>query len=612
MVSRSFLRSTTLRSAAAAGLLAGVIAAGCADSAADGREGEAPGPRTKDDTVPPPSTDAGDNPNNPKGDNPPNPDASGTTDVGTDTPEAPEYPLTDEPYTTLQRNWAPLDPPERTEEAIQNDNFEITDIESYDKYGLGVESVEGQPWVEHDELAPGYSEPSADQRESLLYFWQSADPQLVDEESPIRFEGVTKAPVGSTYRPQDHLLTQVFESQVRTARRISEQSGRPFDFAFVSGDMTDGGQKNEMQWAIDILNGGIIDPDTGAEDDPVEGPANDFTDPFWSKGLDVPWYMAVGNHETLYTGTIERTDSVQEAAVGNEVYEFTGQIPGVGNVEGLQNGFRDASTPTGEVVTEGTTPADPDRRILPLTELLEMIHQADGKPDGHGLELTKALDGVGYFSFKPIPGKPIRFIVLNTLMDNPAYPSGAIDEKQMEWLKLQLSEARANDELVIVGGHHRTSDFARLSPVGAGEVEELLASYENVLLYLVGHSHKNAARAVSPGDKRGYWELMCASTVDYPMQTRILELVYDGNGYLSVYVTNVEQNAPPGSPAHKARRLAAGRKVFLWGSVRDKWRGQHEATNLLLRYKLPDELAESVESSEWPDRVESVETLEKF
>ena len=550
----------------------------------------------------------------PTADTSPDPPPGDTTADTGDHPEpkAPEYALTPQPYTTLQRVWAPLDPSDSASRAISSGDLAVTDIDKYERYGLGVEKRPGQPWTEHNDLAPGYSGPVSGERRSLLYFWQSADPQLVDEESPIRFEGVTRAPVGSTYRPQDHLTTQVYESHVRTARRISEQSGRPFDFAFISGDMTDGGQTNEIGWTIQILNGGIVDPDSGVDDDPVVGQGNDFTDPFWSRGIGIPWYMAIGNHETLYTGVLGRTEEIQKAAVGNEVYEFTGEIPGSKNFDGIHNGFRDASTPTAEVVTSGTTPPDQDRRILPLPELLETIQRAGGRPDGHGMTLGDALDGKGYYSFHPLVGKPIRMIVLNTLQRQPAHASGGISHEQFEWLKNELHRAKTHDELVIVGGHHRIADFTRLSSVGGNEVRDLLASYENVILYLVGHGHHNAVAKVAPDDKRGYWELMCASTVDYPMQTRIFELVYDGDGYLSAYVTNIEQNAAPGAPAHQGRELAAARKIFMWGEVAEDWKKQQSASNLLLRYKVPADVAAELEASSWPRRIESLETLRNF
>ena len=600
----------------------GVLLAGCAlllagacsnAGAAGGSESDAPR-RASSDVAPPSGKDAA------------------PTDVAVDTatqqpdsrgqqqdtankpdPKAPVYPLTPDPYTTLQKVWAPLDPPQSTIDAMVDDKLKITDIDKYDQYGLGVETYRGQPWVEHNDLAAGYNGPNAKERRSLLYFWQSADPQLIDEESPIRFEGVTKAPMGSTYRPQDHLTTQVYESHVRTARRISEESGRPFDFALITGDMTDGGQKNEIQWAFDILNGGVVDPDSGVDDDPVSGEGNDFTDPFWSRGIGVPWYMAIGNHETLYTGVLSPTEEIRKAAVGGEVYEYTGKVPGIGKVDGLVNGFRDASTRTAEVVTSGKTPADEDREILRLPTLLEKIHGAGGKPEGHGIALDAALDGEGYYSFRPLPGKPIRVIVLNTLMDSPpGHASGALDGEQFDWLKNELSRAKSAHDLVIVSAHHRAEDFTRLSEVGGGALEDELSKHENVILYLVGHGHNNAMKKVVKGGNRGYWELMCASTVDYPMQTRIFEIAYDGDGYLSVYVTNIEQNAPDDSMAHKARELAAARRTFLWGKAREHWKEQHDATNLLLRYKIPSHVAKAIEEKTWPKRVESLETLRKF
>ncbi|MFB6350968.1 MAG: hypothetical protein ABEN55_01185 [Bradymonadaceae bacterium] len=594
-----------LRTSLAGLTLAVLLACGCSDP---GQRG--PIDSSTSDTAPDATVDGntGD-----VADTSPDADTADTADDAAD-PQAPEYPLTNAPYTTLQRLWAPLNATSRAEEAMDNGDLEVTDIDKYKKYGLGVEPLSGQPWVEHDELPPGYAGPVAGQRRSLLYFWQSTDPQLIDEESPIRFAGTTVAPAGSTYRPQGHLTTQVYESMVRTARRISEKSGRPFDFAFVSGDFTDGGQKNEVQWAVDILKGGLVHPDSGVDNDPVPGPKNDFTDPFWSRGIGVPWYLALGNHETLYTGVFEAIDLVKEAAVGDEVFAITTDIPGVDSIEGLTNGYRDASTPTGEVVTEGKLPPDEDRQILALPDLLEHIHSAGGRPAGHGLTAKKARKGVGYYSFRPLPDKPIRFIVLNTLSHDPAHASGAVDEQQFEWLKTQLAEAKEAGELVLVGGHHRTEDFTVVSEIGGGDIKDLLASYENVILYLVGHAHHNGMRKVDPDDKRGYWELMCASTVDYPMQTRILELVYDGNGYLSVYATNIEQNAPRGTPGHFGRELAAGRKVFLpiKNDVRKKWRGQLEATNVLLRYKLPEAVTENIESQTWPTRIESTETLQAF
>lgn len=401
---------------------------------------------------------------------------AGDVDTGgtdSDAGEAPVYGLSDEPYTTLQGMWAPRPLSSEAEDAFADDKTTVTDIDRYEEYGVGVEWVEGQPWVEHDELAPDFGGQNGDQRRSLLYFWESADPQLIDEESPIRFEGTIVAPIGSTYPPQSHLTAQVYESQVRTARRISEQSGRPFDFAFIAGDLTDGGQQNELAWAIDVLTGGVVHPDSGLIDDPVPGPGNDFTDPFYSRGIGVPWYPAIGNHETLYMGVLPASDSI-----------------------------------------------------------------------------------------------------------------------------------------------HRTADFAPLSIVQGKELRDLLASFDNVMLHVSGHGHKNTKKLVQPEPddhpERGHWEIMCSSTVDFPMQSRIIELVWEGDEHLSVYVTNVEQNAADETMAREALDLAAGRRLFVYDDYRQTWEAEREKMNLLLRFELPDAVVDNLEREQWDRRIESEETLLEF
>lgn len=530
-------------------------------------------------------------------------------------PPAPEYGLSDKPYTTLQQLWAPKALTDEARSAMFSGDVTVTEIDRFEQYDIGVEPAPGQPWIEHNELAPDYSPADASQHRSLLYFWESADPQMIDEESPIRFEGVTAAPFGSTYKPHSHVVPQIYESHVRSVRRISEMSGRPIDFVFIAGDMTDGGQENELSWTIDILNGGVIDPDSGVDDDPVPGPGNDFTDPFWSRGIDAPWYPAVGNHETLYSGLFPATESVKQAAVGDEVIDFTNELPILRNIDGAQNGYRDGSTPLGEVVTSGTTPADPRRQILPLDQVLDALHTADGLPDGHGLTEQDVFDEKGHYSFYPIEGKPIRFIVLNTLWES-ATAQGGIGREQFEWLEDELQDANRESELVLVGSHHRAADLSNvLSPTSSGELEGLLLEYDNVIAHIAGHGHHNEKRLIEPdtppstGESKGYWEIMAPSTVEFPMQSRFIEVVYEGNGYLSLYVTNIEQNAHPDTLAFKAFGWAVGRKQFTSSGYRDNWEGQREAMNLLLRYELPDDLRTKLEAFQWPQRIESTETL---
>jgi 3',5'-cyclic AMP phosphodiesterase CpdA len=540
---------------------------------------------------------------------------SDTPDADRDSGSEPVYALSAQPYTTLQGLWAPVELSSQANAAMNSGELKVTDGQRFAEFGIGVAFEPGAPWVEHNELAPNFRRGDSAQRKSLLYFWEAADPQMVDEESPIRFEGTTAAPMGSTYRPQSHLVAQIFEAQVRSARRISDLSGRPFDFAFIAGDLTDGGQENELEWTMQIMAGGVIDPDSGIDDDPIAGPANDFADPFRSIGIGVPWYPAVGNHETLYMGIIPPTVNIKEAAVGDTVLDFTSQIPILRNIDGASNGFRDASTPNADVVTEGTTPPDPKRRILDLGQVLSALQGGGGEPEGHGIDDNNVFEELGYYSFHPLPSKPIRFIVINTM--RPAtLAMGGMRRQQFDWLESELKRAARDDELVIVGSHHRASDFNPISEVSGGELKSLLSSYDNVILHVAGHGHHNAKKLIRPGGshqpEQGYWEIMCASTVDFPLQSRILEVVYEGDGFLSVYVTNLEQNSADGTMGRDAFDLAAGRKFFANRSYRDSWEQSRDTMNLLLRFKLTSKLTQSIEATEWPTQIESEHTLEQL
>ena len=512
------------------------------------------------------------------------------------------YPLADQLYTTLQATWKALDPPEATKTAISDDELLVTEIDRYAEMGLGVELGPGTTWTVLDDLAPGY-EPD-DDRASLAYIWQAADPQIIDEESPIRFE-----PFEQLFRPHGHLAAQTFEASVRTARALSDASGRPFDFALVAGDMTDGSQRNELDWWLTALNGGTIDPDSGDDDDPVAGPGNDFNDPFLSEGLDTPWYAVLGNHDGLYNGGFGVIDEALKAgAVAGEVYDS----------EIFVNGFRDGADPNAGVVTEGETPPDADREPLTVAELLQALHEAEGEPAGHGLSADDVAAERGYFSVHPMADKPLRLVALQTVdgTKGPAEGSeGWISAEQGVWLEGELAAADAASEVVIVLSHHRAKELSGDSEVDEDALSELLAGSDNVVLHVTGHGHANTRTLYEDASaEQGYWQLMCASTVDFPMQTRIVELVDERDGHLSIYVTNVGHNSPEGSLGHEGRALAGGSLLFpnfyYQSDLQGYLDGQAEQQNVLLRVPIPQDVQDELARHSWSERVESVETLE--
>ena len=88
---------------------------------------------------------------------------------------------------------------------------------------------------------------------------------------------------------------------MRTINAVNAEDA--VDFVVLGGDNADSAQTNEVQWYLDIMDGApVVHCDSGIDDDPVPGEANDPKDPFAPVGLDVPWYWVMGNHDVLVQG----------------------------------------------------------------------------------------------------------------------------------------------------------------------------------------------------------------------------------------------------------------------------------------------------------------------
>lgn len=519
---------------------------------------------------------------------------------------APEYGLTEKPYTSLQQVWVPNEPSPEVRAMMDDGTFTVYQHPQYAGNGLGARLEGGLPWIEHLELAPHFGGQGT-QRSSLAYILVIADPQIIDEESPIRMDGYA-----NVYRPGGQLTPQVFEAHIRTARRISDRSSRPFDFAIIAGDLTDTSQKNELDWMITALNGGVIDPDSGVDDDPIPGPGNDYNDPFLAIGIESPWYVALGNHDVLHVGGFGLIDStLRDAAQGDHL--FTGS-----NFSKIWGGYVAGDTADHKVIFDASvmTPADPDRLPLNETELLQTLYDAGGAPAGHGFSLEDIAAQKGYYSVYPVAGKPIKMIVLDST-DSAGTALGSMGQMQFSWLHEELVSAADQHELVIVVSHHRLQDFDDKSKVSGEMVKDLLVSSDNVILHLTGHGHRDRKSLQTANGEGGFWELMTTSTIDFPMQSRVLELVDENNGYLSIYVTNVGHNSAATTLASKARQLAAGKlafgTTFFDGDTVAFWEDEVQAQNLLLRVALPDDISSNLATiSDWPDTIESIHTLSHF
>ena len=192
--------------------------------------------------------------------------------------------------------------------------------------------------------------------------------------------------------------------------------------------------------------------------------------------------------------------------------------------------------------------------------------------------------------------------MLDTVNPN-GYADGSIDQAQFDWLKTVL--AASTDRLVMVFSHH-TSDTMTNPLVGTGGdagprvlgdavLAELLA-HDTVIAWVNGHTHKNQIWARPRAGGGGLWEINTASHIDWPSQSRIIEIADNRDGTLSLFTTIVDHAGPPSSGgrtadstklAGLARELAAND----WHNRGDGYGGAREARNVELVLPAPAFLA---------------------
>jgi hypothetical protein len=78
------------------------------------------------------------------------------------------------------------------------------------------------------------------------------------------------------------------------------------------------------------------------------------------------------------------------------------------------------------------------------------------------------------------------------------------------------------------------------------QVEELLHRFPNVVLHIAGHDlqYRITPRPDAQRRTQGYWEITTGSPLDFPMQSRLIEVAENGDGTLSLFSTVYDTAAP--------------------------------------------------------------------
>jgi len=421
-----------------------------------------------------------------------------------------------------------------------------------------------------------------ERRRSLVVFHHLGDVQLLDEESPLRgeWQDSCSTPLSTAaFRPQEPLTLQVTASLVRQANRIdrSPVTERAVDFALHTGNAADNAQYNELRWFIDLMDDRQVAPDSGGpgyEGVQSESPDQRYPDllalaqiPFKPQGIRYPWYAALGNRDVLVQGNFPPSVASRQIALGGEKIidlssarkdEVCDDPSILLDPERTQEILSDKDTEVRDV-----TP-DENRRLLTRADWVQEMFNSSERPGprGHGLTQRNLDEGTAYYV---IEHGPLAFIVLDTV--NPAgFAAGSIDAAQLAWLEGEMSarsrrafdakgklvEADVEDRLIVVVSHHPLERLNNPLPDPSGDervqrpaLEELLHRFPNVIAHVTGGSSVNSItpRPDPQGRGSGYWEVNTNSSAVYPMQGRLLEVVDNGDGTLSLFSTVYDLDA---------------------------------------------------------------------
>jgi len=512
-------------------------------------------------------------------------------DSKTAAPQVLEWPIADEVFTTAQQQILPV--------ALSADTPQINpkDVSLYEQNGYSTwQKGTGLSYEKRIELAPDYAD--APNAARLLSFFSISDVHISDKESPAQpiyigwsaAYGPTSAGLSSAYSPAILSTTHVLDAVVQTINALHQKS--PFDFGIALGDVTNNSQYNELRWFIDVMDGLVITPSSGAH---AGADTIDYQKPFQAAGLNktIPWYQVIGNHDQFWMGSAFEETKTMQAHVADTILDMDNNpnsSSGAVDKTGFYMGVVDGTTPYGDIIGAGpeanfSTPptviADANRHTLATSDSTTKNWMSEffttmSNPVGHGFTQTNLDNDFASYSFEPKSNIPIKVIVFDDTCkgaDQPNYALGCFDQTRLDWLTSELQEGQTNGKLMIIAAHIPVKPQASLTNTtpfpffrATGFTDDVLLAtlhnYSNLILWISGHFHQNTVTAQPSPDaahpELGFWEVETASLRDFPEEFRTFDIRRNSDNTISIIITNVDPAVAEGSPAAKSRGYAIG------------------------------------------------------
>ena len=512
------------------------------------------------------------------------------------------YPIASDVFTTLQRTVVPGPKPTVA--------ISLDEISKYGQYGYGNWTI-GDPLkaVTRTDIMPDlYDGTAVTKKTKLLNFFTITDIHITDKESPSQMIYLQHLHPTSPFGVSLHsgimlFTTQVLDAAVQTINALHKQN--PFDFGISLGDTCNSTQYNELRWYIDVLDGKVITPSSGAH---IGAKTIDYQKPYKAAGLDkaIPWYQALGNHDHFWIGSFPvdngfRND-LRQSYISDTVLAMGDPLESPANItkSDYYMGVLDGSTPYGDVTDAGPVTgfksppkvvADPLRRSLLRTEWMKEFFKTSTNPVGHGFNMVDANKGFACYSFVPKSTIPIKVIVLDDTQkedDGSAdvHGHGFLDQARWDWLKKELADGDASGQLMIIAAHIPINVEVTANtlagemgwwtdPQNAVTLPDLiteLQSHPNLIMWISGHRHLNTIKAFISSDpvnapEKGFWEVETSSLRDFPQQFRTFQIYLNSDNTISIVTTNVDPAVIVGSLAARSRSYAIAAEQIVGADI---------------------------------------------